>query len=376
MGWYFSLNYTRLMNPVNFFLALVISIPLWHAKVLSSTEKTPGPKNVILLIADGMGLSQMTSAYFNSELEPAFSRFPVVGLIKTSSAKEKITDSAAGATAFACGEKTYNGAISVNLDSAELPIITQHFSAKGASTGVVATSSVTHATPACFYAHAVSRNMAKDIAYDLLTAPLSFFAGGGAKYFDDELREKLASQGWSLSDELTDPETLDGKDKLGFLLAEDGMPKMSEGRGDYLTKATGMAIRFLSQDPEGFFLMAEGSQIDWGGHANDGEYIVKEVLDFEQCVAKVLDYAERNGETLVIVTADHETGGFTLAGTEKKVPFMGYQRDYNEIDMRFSSGGHSAAMVPVLAFGPGAEAFGGIYENTEIYHKIIALTRD
>lgn len=362
------------MNAINYLLALLVSIPLWKTVLPSETEKNPGPRNVILLIGDGMGVSQLTAAYFYSEEEPAFSRFPVIGLIKTSSAKQKITDSAAGATAFACGQKTYNGAISVDLDTNEIPSLVDHFEEIGAMTGVVATSSITHATPACFYGHAFSRNENENIARDLTSSPLDFFAGGGSKYFDEELIGELESGGWAISETLADPAAEDDKKHFGYLLAEDGMPKMSDGRGDFLTRAVSIAIRFLSTDQQGFFLMAEASQIDWGGHANDGQYIIDEVLDFDQCISTVLDFAERDGQTLVIVTADHETGGFTLAGKEKQVPFMGKQRDYNDIEMSFSTGGHSAAMVPVLAYGPGAEQFAGIYENTEIYHKIVALT--
>lgn len=362
------------MNPTNFLLALIISFPIWNIQLAPPAKKNQGPKNVILLIGDGMGLSQMSSAYFYSDTEPAFSRFPVVGLIKTSSAKQKITDSAAGGTAFACGQKTYNGAIGVDIDSNEIPSLIDHFKMMGASNGMVSTSSVTHATPASFYAHTVSRNMQVDIAEHLLKAPIDFIAGGGNKYFNEQLRDDLAVDGWQLSSELTDPEMEIENAKYAYLLAEDGMPKMSQGRGDYLATASNMAIKYLGYNPKGYFLMIEGSQIDWGGHANNADYLVEEVLDFERCVAMVLDFAERDGQTLVIVTADHETGGFTLASAEKKIPFMGSQRDYNEIDMKFSTGGHSATMVPVLAYGPGAASFSGIYENTDIYHKIIALT--
>src|SRR5690606_34403941 len=103
------------------------------------------------------------------------------------------------------------------------------------------------------------------------------------------------------------------------------------------------------------------------------DYVVREVLDFDKAVGAALDFAEKDGNTLVIVTADHETGGFTLASREKKVPFKGLQRDYNEIAPQFSTGGHSATMVPVLAYGPGAELFSGIYENTEVHTKMMAL---
>lgn len=362
-----------MINPAKLVTILLVSFPLWTGNQNIATRKSQGPRNVILLIGDGMGVSQLSTAYFYGEGEPAFSRFPVVGLIKTSSAKQKITDSAAGATAFACGQKTYNGAIGVDVDTSAIPSLVDYFEKKGARTGVVATSSVTHATPASFYAHAASRNYNTEIAHDLLDSHLDFICGGGSKYFDADLISDLEAKGWVISNNLGEPSTENNKTRFGYLLAEDGLPRMSDGRGDYLTRATMMAIEFLKGGDRGFFLMTEASQIDWGGHANDGDYIVQEVLDFDQCLAAVLDFAERDGNTLVIVTADHETGGFTLAGKEKKVPFMGSQRDYDDFELSFSTGGHSAALVPVLAYGPGAQEFAGIYENTEIYHKILRL---
>jgi alkaline phosphatase len=155
--------------------------------------------------------------------------------------------------------------------------------------------------------------------------------------------------------------------KYGFLLADSGMPKVLEGRGSFLYDATNLGIKRLSKNNEGFFLMVEGSQVDWGGHNNDGEYLVSELIDFDTVIGQVLDYAAKDGNTLVVVTADHETGGFTLASDEG---------DYNKINPSFSTGGHSATMVPVFAYGPGAAEFMGIYENTAIYTKIKALIKE
>ena len=122
-------------------------------------------------------------------------------------------------------------------------------------------------------------------------------------------------------------------------------------------------------------MMSEGSQIDWGGHANDADYLISELIDFDETIGAVLDFAEKDGETLVIVTSDHETGGFTLSG-KKYTDVNGYIRDdYRTIDPSFSTGGHSATLIPVFAYGPGADIFSGIYDNTEIFHKIIRLTK-
>jgi alkaline phosphatase len=167
--------------------------------------------------------------------------------------------------------------------------------------------------------------------------------------------------------ESLDPTSImDGEQKYGYLLADDGMPKMIEGRGNFLVDATKLGIQRLSINKKGFFLMVEGSQVDWGGHNNEAAYLTGEIIDFDNAIGAVLDYAEKDGNTLVIVTADHETGGFTLAADNG---------NYNRILPVFSTGGHSATMVPVFAYGPGAENFTGIYENTEIYQKLKKLLK-
>jgi|SRR5690554_323954 len=325
------------------------------------------PKNIILLIGDGMGLSQVSSAYFyKREGNPNFDRFTTIGLSKTSSASDLITDSAAGATVFSTGVKTYNNAIGVAVDSTPVPTIMEHLIQRNYSTGIIATSSIQHATPASFYAHVKHRNMYEDITEFIPYSGIDFFAGGGLKFFTNRedgrnLLDESATAGYKIITDFLPSETSSEKELI--LLAEDGMPKMQEGRGDFLPRATQLALDKLSRNKDGFFLVVEGSQIDWGGHANDAPYLILELLDFDEVVGVALDFAEQNGETLVIVTADHETGGFTLAGND----------NYNDLNPVFSTTGHSATMVPVFAIGPGAELFGGIYENNEIYHKMMQL---
>jgi len=335
------------------------------------------PKNIILLIGDGMGAAQVSSAFLFQEEVPNFVRFPYTGLVLTAAGNAKITDSAAGATAFASGVNSYNGAIGVTLDSVEVPTIAEQLSAKGYSTGVVATSSITHATPASFYAHTLSRNQHEDIAEYLVNSSIDFFAGGGQDFFmkrkdGENLVEKLTANGFKVNTESLQVDgPLTGDSKYGFLLADDGMPRMLDGRGDFLPRATRMAIDHLSRNEDGFFLMVESSQIDWGGHANDSEYIVTEVLDFDKAVGEALDFAEKDGNTLVIVTADHETGGYSLSSKTIR-SFGGTKKsDYDQLEPTFSTGGHSATMIPSFAFGPGAESFSGIYRNIEIYFKMM-----
>ena len=345
---------------------------------LESKVKTP--KNVILLIGDGTGLTQISSAFFFKETPPHYGRFKHIGLIKTSSSREDVTDSAASGTAFASGVKTYNGAIGVADDSTEVATIVEIVSPKNIKTGVISTSSIVHATPASFYAHALSRNFSYKIASDLVDSNIDFFAGGGTRFFQkregrrDLLSELKAKQFKVDTLQLGSFNDIKSNLKVAYLLAEYDMPPMTEGRGDFLPKATELGIQFLNKSNSNFFLMVEGSQIDWGGHGNDTNYLVTELIDFDDAIGKALDFAEKEGNTLVIVTADHETGGFTLAATTKKREDGSEFSDYNEVSGTFSTTGHSATLIPVFAYGPGAEEFSGVYENNEIFHKILKVT--
>jgi len=339
-------------------------------------ERTERPKNVILMIGDGMGISQLTSAYYfndekDDEWEPAFSRFRYIGLAKTSSGLEVVTQSSAAATALATGYKTYNMAVGVDLDTVVRENIVEFLSKKAYMTGVIATSSICDATPAGFYAHQPYRYMYQEIAMDLLKSEIDFFAGAGSKHFRDStgvfpFEEYGIEVNWRRLRKIKKPEP---GNRFGFLLGLERMPQMIEGRKDFLADATSIAIDFFSTSEAGYFLMVESSQIDWAGHGNQVEYMKTEVIDFERTIAGVLDYAEKDGETLVIVTADHETGGFTLGAAGNNYDGA----DYSVIEPTYASTNHSAAMVPVLAFGPGAENFIGIYENTEIFHKLVSL---
>lgn len=338
--------------------------------VVAPKAVEPGQKakNVILLIGDGMGLSQISAAVYSSNKPLSFERFPVVGLHKQQSASDLITDSAAGATAFACGIKTYNGAIGVDLDSVPVKSILEEAEEKGLSTGLIATSSITHATPAAFIAHQFNRVLNEAIATDFLNTEIDYFVGGGKKYFDrrsDErnLIKELENKQYLVTDFLDremegispDPER-----NFAYFTADTKPLPVGAGR-NYLSFATKQGMYFLEQrSQEGFFMMVEGSQIDWGGHANDGDYAISELLDFDRAIQEALNFAEKKGNTLVIVTADHECGGMAI-DEHSKMGRMKY---------KFTTPGHTASMVPVFAYGPGAELFEGIYQNNEIYFRM------
>ncbi len=357
----------------NAFVAVAIIFFLSCNKSLQpDAASTPRAKNIILLIGDGMGLAQLSTAYYFGQGTPNFSRFKYIGLHQNTPVGEIITDSASGATAFSIGLKTYNAAIGVDKDSIAHETILEWASKNGKSTGVIATSTITHATPASFYAHVGHREMHEEIALDLVNSTVDVAIGAGHAYFNQRkdgrnLLNELEAKGVHI-DTTALPGKLSFGQRYAFLLAANDMPRMTQGRGDFLTKATNLSLDFLSEDKQGFFLMVEGSQIDWGGHSNEGDYIVQEVLDFNQAVGAALDFAERDGNTLVIVTADHETGGLALSGT------MVFGRaDYNNISLTFSTGGHTASLIPVLAFGPGSEKFTGFYQNNDIYTKMMSL---
>ncbi|WP_298895162.1 alkaline phosphatase [uncultured Psychroserpens sp.] len=364
---------------------LVLSLLLFNCKTHDVVKKEipSKAKNVILLIGDGTGLSQISSAFYFKETSPNYARFKTIGLIKTSSSRQDITDSAAGATAFASGVKTYNGAIGVADDSTEVETLVEIVSPQNIKTGVISTSSIQHATPASFYAHAINRGLYEDIAADMVASDIDFFAGGGTRFFNQRkdgknLLEDLKTKGFGINTTaLDDFARIKDYSKMAYLLATTHMDSIGgNGRGDFLPKATELGIQFLSKDADhpNFFIMIEGSQIDWGGHANDANYLIAELIDFDNAIGKALDFAEKDGNTLVIVTADHETGGFTLSASTKTREDGSTYSDYSEVAGTFSTKGHSAALIPVFAYGPGAEEFAGIYENTEIFHKILEAT--
>ncbi|WP_201741474.1 alkaline phosphatase [Sinomicrobium soli] len=329
------------------------------------------PKNVILMIGDGMGVTQVSSGiYRNKSLH--VERIANIGFSKTSSSSELITDSAAGATAFSIGEKTYNGAIGVDKDGKPKETLLELLGNDGYATGLIATCAITHATPASFFAHQLKRSMENEIAADMVNAPVNLFIGGGKKYFENRVDSKkkpfdnrniireLEDKGFSFIDDLDALKTTAGK--VGYFIADDQPESILKGRDDILPRSIAPSVRHLQKESDkGFFLMVEGSQIDWGGHANDAEYIITEMIDFDQAIGKALDFAEEDGNTLIVITADHETGGYSLPAREG---------NYNELDGKFTTGGHTGVMVPVFAYGPGSEAFRGIYDNHQIYHKI------
>ncbi|HOW41835.1 MAG TPA: alkaline phosphatase [Bacteroidales bacterium] len=326
------------------------------------------PKNIIIFIGDGMGVAQLYAGMTKSGKAFFLERFPYSGFSKTYSADAYITDSAAGGTAIACGEKTNNGMIGVRPDSTLLVSITELAHKNGLAAGVVSTSAVTHATPASFVAHNAGRGNYEEIANDFLKGTIDVFIGGGENHFRNrkdgaDLTDQLKEQGF---DVVYTPEDMKKSQsaKLAGLLAKEHMPKASEGRNGLLTDMTKKAIETLSRNKNGFVLLVEGSMIDWGAHENNLDYVTSETIDLDQAIGAALDFATADRNTLVFVTADHETGGLVLTGGDVKTA---------SVEGKFAGSDHSAVMVPVFTYGPGAEKFSGIHENTFFYGEFTRL---
>lgn len=329
------------------------------------------PTNIILLIGDGMGLTQISAAMYSNNNRLALAKFPVIGFHKSHAANELITDSAAGGTAIACGIKTNNGNIGTDENGSPAASILEELDSMNFSTGMIVTSTIVHATPAAFAAHRARREMYEEIALDYLKANVDLLIGGGRQYFqnremdDRDLINEFENKGYVVMDQLytTMNKIKWPLDKNILYFTADKQPLTVSGGRNYLSFAVRQGVQYLEQKSnKGFFLLVEGSQIDWMNHANDGRGVVMETLDFDRAIWESIQYANRKGNTLVLVTADHESGGMSIEADSRM----------NKLKYGFTTNGHTAAMIPVFAYGPGANLFRGIYENTSIYHKMRA----
>ncbi len=332
----------------------------------SGTSDHVHAKNIILLIGDGMGTAQVSAGLTITHGKLNMATVEDIGFSRTSAADDYVTDSGAGGTAIAIGRKTYSRAIGVDRDTIAQTTILEHAERNGKSTGLAVTSQVTHATPASFVAHQKTRYDYESIALDILVSGIDVFIGGGRDHFDRrsdsaDLTPLLEAKGYQVVHSLDEMNGV-RKGKVAGLLYPGAPPRYSEGRGDMLPVAVGKAIEILSADPDGFFLLVEGSQIDWGGHDKDADYMMEELLDFDRAVGVALEFARRDGNTLVIVTADHETGGMSLTDGNN---------DTGSVEAAFTTSNHTGSMVPVFSFGPAADKFRGIYENTDLFEKMM-----
>lgn len=345
--------------------SIVILLSLVSICVLFSQE-IDKPKNIIFLIGDGMGLNYVTTSVLTYDNDQ-FKKFPYTGIVTTCSADKLITDSAAAGTALATGHKTKNGYVGIDPDGNELQNICEFAEIKGMSTGIVVTSHLTDATPSCFIAHIDSRKKYDEIAQQYLLSDVDIVIGGGLMYFVPESMDGIQKDELNLIDKIKEKnydvfynfEELSQaklRNKFYAILSKEGLPPAGE-RNYTLGQLTSIAIDNLKQDEDGFFLMVEGSQIDWMAHLNDDTLIANELKDFNSAIGVALDFAKSDGKTLVIVTADHETGGMSITGgnlSDKKLSWS------------YTTKNHTPNIVGVFSYGPSSNKFTGILDNTDI----------
>src|SRR5690606_28062230 len=337
-----------------------ISSPV-YTPTYDSDQKENIVENVIFLIGDGNGLSQISSAVFGNGGALSLTQLKSIGLLQTASADDFTTDSAAAGTALANGQKTYNRAIGVDtlrLPITDLPELLSHY---GYVSGCITTDRLTGATPASFYAHQQDRSLVEAIAADLPKGQLSLFIGGGKNDF----KNQGSLHGFSSVEEIEDIGVSD-HEKIVHFLSDGDVSGVLEGRGDALALATKNGIAFLRSKNRPFFLMVEGAKIDKYAHKNNVQGIVSEGIDFDRAITEAIKFADASGNTIVFVTADHETSGFAIPQGNLKSKTV--EGDFTTFD-------HSAAMVPIFAYGPYSHKFQGVYENSEVFQKIMEILK-
>ena len=326
-------------------------------------------KNIIFMIGDGMGLEQLSTAWIvNNRHLNITDNFSNIGIQWTYSASKLVTDSAAAGTALATGSKTRNGAIAVNTDNEVLETLSEYAKSKGKKTGTSVVCRVCDATPAVFSTHAPNRDSLYNIMAQFVDSKLDFLFGGGLKWWEDRpdgrnLTAEAEAKGYTFVKEIESLKAVENGPVIALTAYKELPPALD--RGTEHQESVKKALELLD-NKNGFFLMVEGSCIDDWCHANKVGYAVEEILDFDRTVGTVLEWAAQDGETLVIVTADHSTGAMTLCGGKVAE---------QSVAVNFANTGHNGVALPVYAWGPHAEDFVGIYENAELSQRIKALIK-
>lgn len=370
------------------------------------TDNDPKVKNVIYLIGDGMGFGAVSSLLLSEDAVTGFEQAPVIGLSETCSADNYVTDSAAGGTALATGTRTNNGYVGADPEGNQLISVLRKAQDMGKKTGIVVNTTLTEATPASFYAGVTSRKMVFDIAKQFTESNVDVAIGGGLDHFASrpdslDLTATLIEKGYDVYLNWETVLNTDSEKFVGILPLYDlhrreennGTASAAEGQEVclaaqlaainedtevthlseptvYLEKATVKALDVLSRDnKDGFFLMIESAIIDGYGHNNDSDGMIVEMKEFNRTLLEMIEYVNNNPETLLVVTADHETGGTGV--------YYNGHKPGNEgpLKLNFSTRGHTGTVVPIFAYGPGAESFAGVMKNTDIPKRIEALMK-
>ena len=338
-----------------------------------AVEKLQAPKgkkvkNVILMIGDGMSLMHVYTAWAANRGKLWLENAQATGLSKTWAVKKLVTDSGSGGTSLATGVKTVYHAVGVDPEGKPLTSLVDVAKELGKDAGMAVTCRLWDATPCDFCCHNIDRDKEEELVGDYPTSGVDFVFGGGAQKFTNrkdgrDIFKELQKKGYHVSRTLDDFFAYDKNSRI-FAVPYDKDTPLPDERGDLLARASMKGISLMNHNKNGFFMMIEGSQLDDYGHFNQLDLLMKETLDFDKTIGEVMKWAAKDGETLVVVTADHETGGLTLVNGNK---------DEGRVECCFSTKNHSGAMVPVYAFGPGAENFTGIFENTDVFKKIKKL---
>lgn len=385
------------MKKINF-----ISLAALVMFIMTSCCNEPQVKNVIYLIGDGMGFGAVTSLLLTEDEPTGFEMAPVVGISETCSANDHVTDSAAGGTALATGTRTNNGYVGTDPEGQQLTSVLRKAQTHGMKTGIVVNTTLTEATPGAFYAGVTSRSMVYDIAKQFTESDVDVAIGGGVDHFVGrpdslDLTATLIGKGYDVY--LSWEAVLETEsDKFVGILPLYDIHRSEENNGTasaaagqevclaaqmaalnedvsrehisepavYLEKATVKALDVLSRNnKDGFFLMIESAIIDGYGHNNDSDGMIVEMKEFDRTLRQMIEYVNKHPETLLVVTADHETGGTGVDYSRHGVE--------GPLKLRFSTHGHTGTVVPVFAYGAGAESFAGVMKNIDIPKKIEAL---
>ena len=326
------------------------------------------PRNIIFFIGDGMGLAHITAAQTVNENDLNMTSFPVTGLVKTHAADVAVTCSAASGTAMATGVKTNYSFLGVDTEGVPLKNLYDYLYEEGYALGLITTSYLMDATPGAFFAHVNDRHEKDEIARQMAYSNVDVLMGGGTEWMTNRedglnLIDTMQARDYDFYPDL-ESIPIEEEGKLLALLAPNYLPYMSEGRGEMLQKSFNIAIARLEKTGKPFFLLVECEHIDLASHLNEMDVMIEEVLDLDKTIGRAMNFASVNKNTLIVVGADHETGGYSVVG--------GVVQN-RTVEGDFQGDSHTATMVPFFALGPGEYAFSGVYDNTTIFDKFMSL---
>ena len=351
---------------ISVFLSLILLLAICAPVTALAATADGTYKNVIFMIGDGMGLEQVSCGWVLNGGHLNLDNFKVTGFSRTYAVDRLVTDSCAGGSALATGVKTKYYYMGVDPDGNPVPSLLHLAQALGKKTGVAVTCRINDATPLDFVGHSLDRDEEEINAAQFVGSNVDFLSGGGIQFWQNredgrDLVKEMEDLGYTFVDNREDLNKVQEGKVLGLFAPLEMEPSLD--RGPVLEDCATKALELLDNE-NGFFLMIEGSSIDDWCHRQKVGYMAEELFDFDRTIGKVLKWAEADGHTLVVVTADHATGGLTL---------LGGSLEERSVKVHFSTKGHNGILVPVFAYGPHAEDFMGVYENEELSRKIRAL---